>query len=548
MNDTDHSASRSSTPGGEDIAAAVAEMAQKTQKAKKTTDSLGSIPSSVYQALPDTIGDVARELDEGHDRDVFLTGLLPVLAGALPNAQFWYGGQWLSLNLYTAVVAPAGTGKGKMKHARSIGNPLNKHLHEQSRRRHAEWTRRKSEDSTEEPGPEPPFRRFFLAADSSAASMKENLEDCPHGVVFETEFKTLSTALGREWGQFRDVMLKGFQNEAVEVDRKSEEPLLINHPAPSMAVSGTPGTFSEVIGTIEDGLFSRFAFYRFSAEREWKSQFGDTGAAALEDAKGRAADCLKGMYRAQETREEPVSVRFSSKIKRLVNNTFGFILSRWKAKGVNRTLYASLKRAAVRALRIAAIIHLVRRHEGQNQAENIESVGISGHSVDVEHKDSKVEVGMQDAVVGVQIALTFLTNTLRIAEEDMEESVFGPPSPARSDLNRRQRSYLDALPDGEFKTGEAKDIAKELDIPWSTAKNWLARPFKENGLLEDVDHGVWRKPPDASPAKRGPGGHAYLSGLFGLLDVNPGLLVNPVSYSGDGAPSDQDPSPPEKPS
>lgn len=529
--------SSSKTPRGDAKSVAlITKMAEKARKTEKTAGSVYSISNDVYRALPDTIERVARVLDEGHERDAFLTGLLPVLAGGFPNAGFRYGGHWLSLNLYTAVVAPAGSGKGKMRHARTVGDPVNKWLHMRSRKRRSEWERKKESDE-EDAGPEPAYRRLFLAADASAASVKENLDDSPHSVIFETEFKTLSTALGQEWGQFRDVLLKGFQNEPVEVDRKREQPMLIDHPAPSMAVSGTPGTFSEVIGGLEDGLFSRFAFYRFDATPEWKSQFGGSGSDDLQTLTSLASDQLKSIYRAQMCREEPLRITFRDSVKWLIDNTFAFLMDRWTAAGVNRALYSSLKRAAVRALRIAVIFHLFRHHN-DGQLEDVQSVSLSDNSANLEMRDADLEVDPRDAVIGLRLALTYLAHALKIAGEDGSSSAGGLDS-ARKHLNQKQRGYLDALPDGEFPFSRAREIADDRGIPESTAKNWVRKTFKEKGLVKDVEHGTWEKVSTAS-SKEPPRGLSCLFDLFGLLDASPKFIANPRSYSGDGASRDAD--------
>ena len=519
-------------------------MAKKTRNSEKTTGPFDLISDNVYQALPHTVRDVANALNEGHERDTFLTGVLPVLAGCLPGTRFWYGGHWLSLNLYTAVVAQAGSGKGKMKRARKLGRPLDERLKEKSKEKLAEWERKKNDKDAEDPGPKPTYQRLFLGADASAAAMKESLDACPHSVLFETEFKTLATAFDREWGQFRDVLLKGFQNETVEVDRKSEVPMLIKHPAPSMAVSGTPGTFTDVIEDAEDGLFSRFALYRFNGSITWLSQFEDSTSARLEDATDRAADRLEKMYRAQTTRKEPLRLTFSDNVKQLIDNTFRFLTEAWKATGVHRALHSSLKRAALRALRIAAIMHVLRHFENESQSVEISTDGVNmGPEIET-------EVGMRDAVIGLRLALTYLSHALEAVENSDSDDSSESLNSAGKDLNQEQRKYLDALPDGEFSTEESRDIAKELEIATSTAKRWRGGIFKDKGLLVDVKHGTWEKPSDDSPdGENGPRGRSCLSDLFGLLDADPGLLVNPMAYSGDGAPSNEEiPSAPGEPS
>jgi hypothetical protein len=90
----------------------------------------------------------------------------------------------------------------------------------------------------------------------------------------------LSQALESSWGTFTDVLLKGFQNETIKMSRSSKGTVTISHPAPSIALAGTPTTFDGVISGTCDGLFSRFLFYRFDREFEWSTQFGESSTRA----------------------------------------------------------------------------------------------------------------------------------------------------------------------------------------------------------------------------------------------------------------------------
>ena len=472
----------------------------------------GRISAKVYQNLPQTLSGVAREIDDDVERDVFLTGALPVVAGALPNVRFKYGGHWHSLNLYAAVIAPAGAGKGKMRHARKLAEPLNKRLHKQSKESLSQWRDQKGSDD-QEAGPRPPYKRFYLPADSSAASLKEGLADSPSSVIFETEFKTLSNVLSQEWGQFRDVLLKGFQNEQVEVDRKSQEPKVIGHPAPSMAVSGTPGTFSEVIGDTEDGLFSRFAFYRFEGEPEWNSQFGGVGETRLDRAVDRAADTLGKMYRGLEERAEPLYVTFTEKAQGIVDEAGSFVMEHWKSEGVRQELYSSLKRAALRAVRIGAIIRLLKHSEKDNSLA----------------EPNSVEVGRESIAMGLRLSFTYLIHTLRIASQ------FGSKND-RSSLDQVQRRFFDALPTGEFRTREANEAAEDLDVSERTAGRWLHKWDQKTGLVDKIKQGVWKKSPDKSDTAEVPGVGPVVSVVPVVLGE--ALHEEPASFndsSGDGA-------------
>jgi len=429
------------------------------------------IPRAVYDALPDTLSEVLRNIDERHERDVVLTALLPVFAGALPTARFKYGGMWSSLNLYTAVVAPAGAGKGKMSTARHVGNDLNQKLHEESERRLLDWQAEQEGDG--DPGPRPEWKRLFIPADSSAAHMKRALSASPHGVIFETEFKTLSSVLRQDWGQFRDVLLKAFQNEPVEVGReKDERPTLIQNPALSVAVSGTPGTFAEVIEDTEDGLFSRFGFYRFTARRTWRSQIGGVEDTSLDTAKEAAAGAVQAMYHELTGRgaDDPLYLEFTDEAAQTVDRMCGFLIDHWKSEGVRGEMDSSLYRAGLRAFRIGAILHLIEHYE-------------AGRSLGAPRT---IEVGRKHVQTGLAIALTWLIHSLQIAE------VFGTRDD-RNALNRDQRRYFDALPIGEFETSDAKEIAGEVGVNERTAQRWLKQWATETGLIQNVRRGVWER-------------------------------------------------------
>jgi hypothetical protein len=484
------------------------QMDKKDKMAKKDT---GRISQEVYDKLPVTLRDVVRRLDSGQERDIVLTGTLPVMAGALHRCRFKYGGMWNGLNIYTAVIAPAARGKGKMRHARKMGDPLNQSLHKESERRLKEWRDRKK--SEEQAGPRPEWRRFFLPADSSAAFLKEALAASKSGVIFETEFKTLGNVLDQEWGQFRDVLLKGFQNEPIEVGRdKLDRPRMIEHPAPSMAVSGTPGTFSEVIADTEDGLFSRFAFYQFEGEVTWSDQFGEIERSALDHAISDAGERAQSMYRELEKRDEPLYLTYTDKAQSVLNRACKFVTDHWKRQGVRDELHSSLRRAAVRSNRIAGIMRLLRYHE-------------KGRSL---HAPKAVEVGIRDLEVGLRLAFTYLTHALQIGEE------FGVED-EREDLNRQQLQFLQTLPDGEFDTSKAKEIANEMNIASRTGRRWVKKWSKETGLVENVSHGTWEKIDLRRDSETVTGVLPVLSVLSVLFDSEMGS-VGEIPVGGDGVP------------
>lgn len=471
------------------------------------------ISREVYWRLPDLLGDIARHLDPGPGRDSFLTGALPVVAGALPKVRFKYGGHWVSLNLFTAVIAPTGAGKGPMRHARKMGKKLNQHLHERSEERRKEWEEKLESNDEEAPSDPPPFIRLFIPADSSAAALKEALEDSPHGVIFETEFKTMGIVLGQDWGQFRDLVLKSFQNEPISSDRKTEDPTLIEHPALSMALSGTPGTFSDVISDTEDGLFSRFAYYSFDAEPEWKDQFGNIGETNLDHAVDRASDVLKEMYNELHVREEPLYIKFEERAISTINEACNFVMDHWRREEVRPDLYASLKRAALRAARIGAIMRLLRHHEQDKSLLEVKSV----------------EVGFKDTEIGLRLAFTYLVHALQIANR------FGTKR-ERQNLRRDQTRYLEALPGSNFETSEAREIANEVGVNPRTAQRWLKKWSEETELIDKVDHGTWTTLQDKRSAKEVPGVMTVISVINVIFGDGEPRIREVADYRDNGTP------------
>jgi hypothetical protein len=311
-------------------------------------------------------------------------------------------------------------------------------------------------------------RELFIPADSSGAALKETLERSPHGVIFETELKTLANALGKGWGSFKDVLLKGFHNEDVKVRRKEEPTIHIRNPAPSIGVSGTPGAFYDVFSGRDGGLFSRFAFYWLNVEPEWEDQFGSAGESALDEAKSQAAKRLLAFRRRLEDRASPLDLKIKDPAQRMVNDRFDAITERWKREDVRNQLYPDLRRAGLRSVRIGAILGLLRRFER-----------------DPNPNRDTVEVGREDVDLGLQIALTYLVHSVRI--DGARSSKSGPR------LSQIQREYLDALPSGQFETGEAKEIAPNVGVSERNAQRWLDKWSRETGLIDKVKRGVWEK-------------------------------------------------------
>lgn len=434
----------------------------------------GYLPERTLKLLPELLEKPARRIGDRRKRDVFLTGALPMWAGALPNVRFRYGGNDLSPNLYSAVVAPPASGKSALRHVRRYGTPLREELSAGGPAAEAPLATEAPEDDTSRdgrPGDRGPTRqRLFLAADSSAAALKEGLADSPHGVIFETEFRTLSQALESSWGTFTDVLLKGFQNETIKMSRSSTGTVTISHPAPSIALAGTPATFDGVISGTSDGLFSRFLFYRFNREFEWSTQFGESGA-GLEQCLRDAAEDFQVGYRRLQARGEPLRVTVPEALQQAHDRAFHSLTEKWRNdENVGRSLQASLTRAGLQAVKIAVVLRGIR----------LAASGIPPAPTE------PVELGAEDMEAGLRLALTYLLHAVRV------ETRFREETSVRASLTERKRTYLDALPKSTFSTAEAKGLASQVGASERNVQRWL-KDWREAGLLTKPKRGRWAK-------------------------------------------------------
>lgn len=241
------------------------------------------IPDEVYDNLPEPLR-IATTHFKGRERDIFLTSALSVLSGGMHNVYGLYANEKVYPNLFSFVVAPPASGKGSMKYSGQLGDCYHHYLCLQSKEALKQYkidkrvfdmklrqSKGKDIESLEEPQ-EPQLNIFFLPADSSSAMMIKLLQDNEgRGCIIETEADTLTNTLKQDWGSYSDILRKGFQGETISKSRKSDfEYLTVDEPKFSLAMTGTPNQLDSLITSINDGLFSRFMFYKFQNEPVWK--------------------------------------------------------------------------------------------------------------------------------------------------------------------------------------------------------------------------------------------------------------------------------------
>ena len=277
----------------------------KDEAAEVILDSSPMIPEYIFDALPETLRD-ACNVFSGRKRDVLLTSALSVISGGLHNVYGLYDKERVFPNLYSFVIAPPASGKGSMKFAKQLGDCFHDLLFSQSKDELKEYKRvkrlfdrklkkAKTDEQLEaliEPE-KPKSSMFFIPADTSSAMMIKHLEDNDGmGCICETEADTLTNTLKQDWGSYSDVLRKGFHAEIISKSRMTDlDYSEIKEPKFSVAITGTPNQLDALITSIQDGLFSRFIFYSFSAKQKWRSTYTEAITVSNNDIfKGFSAD------------------------------------------------------------------------------------------------------------------------------------------------------------------------------------------------------------------------------------------------------------------
>ena len=253
----------------------------KTGKWIKSEEELPAFPECVFEHLPPFLNEVVNNSISLDDRDTILIGAIVCLSVCFHNICGVYDERIVYPNLYLFVVADAGMGKGALTLCRELVAPINRNLHELSKRLELEYKEamnayiKVKKDGGMTMPTEPPMRMLVIPANSSASSFLKILGDNDGiGLLFESEGDTLSQTLKSDYGNYSDVLRKAFHHELVSLSRrKDREYCEVSNPRVSVALAGTPEQVRKLIPDAENGLMSRFCFYIIRFKRGIRNVF-----------------------------------------------------------------------------------------------------------------------------------------------------------------------------------------------------------------------------------------------------------------------------------
>lgn len=331
-----------------------------------------SFPDEVYENLPDDLNRLLLVAKDKKERDVILLSAITVLSGLFPALRTMYGNQLYAANLYTAIIAAAGAGKGCAMYASILGSKIHDEFEKMYKAEKKEYEKKLMEWEMEvkkafkekrvpdmELKPEEPVRQMLmLMANTSKSQMMLDMYTSKEdgNVLLVPEIDALAEALNTDYGKHTAELRMFFHHEKVGQRFKTDkEPIEIEKPKLSMLMTGTPEQLSRFIKTTEDGMYSRLMFYMFNPTYTWKSQSPLDGNGAIDVRKlfGEMAERLKVNFFS--SRGKIVMINFTREQWDKHAALFGTELGLVAAEGYTGTA-AIVLRAGLIAMRVAMVL------------------------------------------------------------------------------------------------------------------------------------------------------------------------------------------------
>jgi hypothetical protein len=417
------------------------------------------IPRTIYNNLPKILKDSVVLFKDDIEKDVFLVGAIGVLSACLPNVKGKYFNMSYSPHLYIFITAPAGSGKGVLKWAKFFGQVIHDKIIEESKDNEIcyeaeleNYLGLKRSERAMEPKPvKPPFRMFYIPANSSAAGFVDVLTANQNmGILFETEADTLSQTFKNDWGSYSDILRKAFHHETTNQKRKDSY-IEIKEPHLAVVLSGTPRQVTNLMPDEENGLFSRFMYYAFEDNGEFKNPFTANNSLDFKDYFVNKGQEIFNLYEQLNNLTDPIDFQVTPEQGKLFTETFNKMIKRNRVL-VGKNFDANTKRLGLITFRIAMTLSVLNIIDDGN---------ITNPMV------------CSEELFKASMELAF------ILEKHAIEVFKKLPS---HNLKGNQQIFYDALPDN-FDRQAYLAIAQEKNIGEKAAEKYI-KQYKDKGLLD----------------------------------------------------------------
>lgn len=460
-------------------------------EADKLRREVPCLPDELFDRLPDFLKRGLTHVRNKRERDILLLSMITNISGCLPGVRMNYGGMVYSADLYLVALAGSGRGKGVMQLAAILPAAIQEYYDELNRRDEREYRQKLLKWNLEErlaaqekrvpdldQCPEMPVERILkVAPNISKSQLILALEaGGAVGLVMNaSELDMISSAMHQEYGKHDDVMRAASQHEEVSSYFKTDHRLVVvSDPHLALCASGTPAQLHKFISSLENGMYSRVAFYVGQAHWEYKS--ANPGKARLDMRayfKGMGEELLRMFIFLSGS---PTEVVFTEEQWKEHTERFRTYLREVVAED-DDSPGAIVLRHGLMMSRIAMALTALRKCEPQ-------------------WNTSEWKCSDEDFHTAMQIVDVLLEHSLLLSTS-MDDTA-GRIRPVKAFF--KLRPVLKKMP-REFTYSELMAAANEAGLPTASVKRYLLRLVyyqiveKEDGKYRKTGKSWLRKPP-----------------------------------------------------
>lgn len=460
-------------------------------EADKLRREVPCLPDELFDRLPDFLKRGLTHVRNKRERDILLLSMITNISGCLPGVRMNYGGMVYSADLYLVALAGSGRGKGVMQLAAILPAAIQEYYDELNRKDEREYRQKLLKWNLEErlaaqekrvpdldQCPEMPVERILkVAPNISKSQLILALEaGGAVGLVMNaSELDMISSAMHQEYGKHDDVMRAASQHEEVSSYFKTDHRLVVvSDPHLALCASGTPAQLHKFISSLENGMYSRVAFYVGQAPWEYKS--ANPGKARLDMRayfKGMGEELLRMFIFLSGS---PTEVVFTEEQWKEHTERFRTYLREVVAED-DDSPGAIVLRHGLMMSRIAMVLTALRKCEPQ-------------------WNTSEWKCSDEDFHTAMQIVDVLLEHSLLLSTS-MDDTA-GRIRPVKAFF--KLRPVLKKMP-REFTYSELMAAANEAGLPTASVKRYLLRLVyyqiveKEDGKYRKTGKSWLRKPP-----------------------------------------------------
>ena len=460
-------------------------------EADKLRREVPCLPDELFDRLPDFLKRGLTHVRNKRERDILLLSMITNISGCLPGVRMNYGGMVYSADLYLVALAGSGRGKGVMQLAAILPAAIQEYYDELNRKDEREYRQKLLKWNLEErlaaqekrvpdldQCPEMPVERILkVAPNISKSQLILALEaGGAVGLVMNaSELDMISSAMHQEYGKHDDVMRAASQHEEVSSYFKTDHRLVVvSDPHLALCASGTPAQLHKFISSLENGMYSRVAFYVGQAHWEYKS--ANPGKARLDMRayfKGMGEELLRMFIFLSGS---PTEVVFTEEQWKEHTERFRTYLREVVAED-DDSPGAIVLRHGLMMSRIALVLTALRKCEPQ-------------------WNTSEWKCSDEDFHTAMQIVDVLLEHSLLLSTS-MDDTA-GRIRPVKAFF--KLRPVLKKMP-REFTYSELMAAANEAGLPTASVKRYLLRLVyyqiveKEDGKYRKTGKSWLRKPP-----------------------------------------------------